>query len=114
MIALAAWYQSTAAEHSVGFFQIGGGIAGDFPICVVPMLEQDLQLKDIPRWGYFCQISDSTTSFGSYSGAVPKRENHLGEIGGGYTKVYHRVGCHDRRATHLRLRAGELRLKHND
>ena len=80
MIALAAWYQSTAAEHSVGFFQIGGGIAGDFPICVVPMLEQDLQLKDIPRWGYFCQISDSTTSFGSYSGAVPNEKITWGKL----------------------------------
>ena len=27
----------------IGFFQIGGGIAGDFPICVVPMLHQDLR-----------------------------------------------------------------------
>ncbi|MGH8532522.1 MAG: deoxyhypusine synthase family protein, partial [Gammaproteobacteria bacterium] len=80
MIALAAWYQSTATEHSVGFFQIGGGIAGDFPICVVPMLAQDLQIKNIPCWGYFCQISDSTTSFGSYSGAVPNEKITWGKL----------------------------------
>ena len=32
-----------AEDSSIGFFQIGGGIAGDFPICVVPMIQQDLQ-----------------------------------------------------------------------
>ncbi len=72
MIALAAWYRRDAKDSSAGFFQIGGGIAGDFPICVVPMLNQDVKGAEVPEWGYFCQISDSTTSFGSYSGAVPK------------------------------------------
>jgi deoxyhypusine synthase len=74
MMSLADWYTRTAANSSIGFFQIGGGIAGDFPICVVPMLRQDLQRKDVPLWGYFCQISDSTTSYGSYSGAVPNEK----------------------------------------
>lgn len=74
MIWLADWYTRTTAEASIGFFQIGGGIAGDFPICVVPMLRQDLQRADTPLWGYFCQISDSTTSYGSYSGAVPNEK----------------------------------------
>jgi deoxyhypusine synthase len=74
MIWLADWYTKTSAESSIGFFQIGGGIAGDFPICVVPMLRQDLQRKDTPLWGYFCQISDSTTSYGSYSGAIPNEK----------------------------------------
>lgn len=73
MMALAAWYEGTAASAPVGFFQIGGGIAGDFPICVVPMLRQDLR-HDVPLWAYFCQISDSTTSYGSYSGAVPNEK----------------------------------------
>jgi deoxyhypusine synthase len=77
---LAKWYQDTAPESSVGFYQIGGGIAGDFPICVVPMLHQDLQLPEIPVWGYFCQISDSTTSFGSYSGAVPNEKITWGKL----------------------------------
>lgn len=74
MMSLARWYQETSREHSMGFFQIGGGIAGDFPICVVPMLRQDMGLQDITLWGYFCQISDSTTSYGSYSGAVPNEK----------------------------------------
>jgi len=74
MISLADWYTRTAQESSIGFFQIGGGIAGDFPICVVPMLRQDLQREDTPLWGYFCQISDSTTSYGSYSGAIPNEK----------------------------------------
>ena len=73
MTALAEWYTKTSAGHSIGFFQIGGGIAGDFPICVVPMLRQDLR-REVPLWGYFCQISDSTTSFGSYSGATPNEK----------------------------------------
>jgi deoxyhypusine synthase len=80
MMMLADWYQKTSDEHSIGFFQIGGGIAGDFPICVVPMLEQDLEIDDIPRWGYFCQISDSTTSYGSYSGAVPNEKITWGKL----------------------------------
>jgi deoxyhypusine synthase len=80
MVWLAGWYQKLCRQHSIGFFQIGGGIAGDFPICVVPMLEQDLQIRDIPRWGYFCQISDSTTSYGSYSGAVPNEKITWGKL----------------------------------
>ena len=74
MMALADWYTETAKSSSIGFFQIAGGIAGDFPICVVPMLRQDLERDDTPLWGYFCQISDSTTSYGSYSGAVPNEK----------------------------------------
>ncbi|MEZ5557192.1 MAG: deoxyhypusine synthase family protein [Pseudomonadales bacterium] len=80
MVRLADWYRAVTAEATVGFFQIGGGIAGDFPICVVPMLEQDLLMQDIPRWAYFCQISDSTTSFGSYSGAVPNEKITWGKL----------------------------------
>src|SRR5258708_914172 len=63
MMELAEWYTKTAPESSIGFFQIGGGIAGDFPICVVPMLHQDLQRTTVPLFGYFCQISASTTSY---------------------------------------------------
>jgi deoxyhypusine synthase len=81
MVALADWYQRTSATSSIGFFQIGGGIAGDFPICVVPMLHQDLRLPDVRLWGYFCQISDSTTSYGSYSGAVPNEKITWGKLG---------------------------------
>ncbi len=74
MMSLADWYTTTSRLASIGFFQIGGGIAGDFPICVVPMLRQDLEREDTPFWGYFCQISDSTTSYGSYSGAIPNEK----------------------------------------
>lgn len=74
MMKLAKWYTETTKKNPLGFFQIGGGIAGDFPICVVPMLRQDLQLDDTPLWSYFCQISDSTTSYGSYSGATPNEK----------------------------------------
>src|SRR5215471_5278158 len=81
MMALADWYRVVSSGASIGFFQIGGGIAGDFPICVVPMLHQDLRMPDVPLWGYFCQISDSTTSYGSYSGAVPNEKITWGKLG---------------------------------
>ena len=77
----AEWYTQTSKTKSIGFFQIAGGIAGDFPICVVPMLHQDLQRTEVPLWGYFCQISDSTTSYGSYSGAVPNEKITWGKLG---------------------------------
>jgi len=80
MIDLVELYQSMGKKDGIGFFQIGGGIAGDFPICVVPLLEQDLQ-KKVPKWSYFCQISDSTTSYGSYSGAVPNEKITWGKLG---------------------------------
>jgi len=70
---LVEWYIETQREHSIGFFQIGGGIAGDFAICSVPLILQDLEQK-VSMWGYFAQISDSTTSYGSYSGAVPNEK----------------------------------------
>lgn len=80
MIRLSEWYlENVKKNHSIGFFQIGGGIAGDFPICVVPMIQQDLE-QDVPRWGYFCQISDSTTSYGSYSGAIPNEKITWGKL----------------------------------
>jgi deoxyhypusine synthase len=80
MMALAEWYRSVSQDSAIGFFQIGGGIAGDFPICVVPMLNQDVVREPVPEWGYFCQISDSTTSFGSYSGAVPNEKITWGKL----------------------------------
>ncbi len=80
MMFLADWYQKNTQENGVGFFQIGGGIAGDFPICVVPMLHQDLQVESVPMWSYFCQVSDSTTSYGSYSGAVPNEKITWGKL----------------------------------
>ncbi|MEM9942820.1 MAG: deoxyhypusine synthase family protein [Planctomycetota bacterium] len=70
---LVDWYLRTDAESPIGFFQIAGGIAGDFAICAVPLIIQDLK-KEIRMWQYFAQISDSTTSYGSYSGAVPNEK----------------------------------------
>ena len=70
---LVRWYIETDAKAPIGFFQIGGGIAGDFAICAVPLIVQDLE-QDRRLWQYFCQISDSTTSYGSYSGAVPNEK----------------------------------------
>ena len=81
MTFLADWYTKNAGSEGVGFFQIGGCIAGDFPICVVPMLYQDMEQEDTPFWSYFCQISDSTTSYGSYSGAVPNEKITWGKLG---------------------------------
>jgi deoxyhypusine synthase len=80
MMYLAEYYTENAGNDGIGFFQIGGGIAGDFPICVVPMLYQDLEKTKTPFWSYFCQISDSTTSYGSYSGAVPNEKITWGKL----------------------------------
>jgi deoxyhypusine synthase len=66
-------YRELSKGVGIGFFQIGGGIAGDFPICVVPSIKYDLQ-EPVKPWAYFCQISDSTTSYGSYSGATPNEK----------------------------------------
>jgi len=74
MLDLINWYTATAKKTNIGFFQIGGGIAGDFPICVVPLLRADLEIKTTPHWSYFCQICDSTESYGSYSGARPNEK----------------------------------------
>ena len=80
MVWLADWYRNNSSGKGIGFFQIGGGIAGDFPICVVPMMYQDLEWHEVPFWSYFCQISDSTTSYGSYSGAVPNEKITWGKL----------------------------------
>ena len=79
MASLVGWYKDVTQNASLGFFQVGGGIAGDFPICVVPLIRQDLQ-EDCPLWGYFAQISDSTTSYGSYSGAAPNEKISWGKL----------------------------------
>ena len=87
MMWLAKWYPENCSGKGIGFFQVGGGIAGDFPICVVPMLYQDMEMHDVPFWSYFCQVSDSTTSYGSYSGAVPNEKITWGKLDIGTPKV---------------------------
>lgn len=74
---LAGWYEEQ--ESPLAFLQIGGGIAGDFPICVVPMLNQDLE-RDVPLWSWFGQISESRPSYGGYSGAPPSEKITWGKI----------------------------------
>lgn len=78
---LVKWYLATAPKTSIGFFQIGGGIAGDFPICAVPLIHQDLEMEDVPLWGYFCQITDAQESYGGYSGALPNEKITWGKLG---------------------------------
>lgn len=84
MVRLMKWYQAncrpTPTAPSIGFFQIGGGIAGDFAICAVPAMIQDLEMSDMPFWGYFCQISDAVTSYGGYSGAPPNEKITWGKL----------------------------------
>lgn len=80
---LLEWYSenhgTAPGGPSVGFFQIGGGIAGDFAICAVPSLIQDLG-RDVPFWGYFAQITDAVTSYGGYSGAPPNEKITWGKL----------------------------------
>ena len=77
MIQLAQWYESRT--DSLAFLQIGGGIAGDFPICVVPMLHQDLN-RNVPLWSWYCQITESSPSYGGYSGAPPNEKITWGKL----------------------------------
>ena len=107
MIYLTEWYRANSGGAGVGFFQIGGGTAGDFPICVVPMMAQDLEWKDVPLWSYFCQISDSTTSYGSYSGLrrSAQREDYLGQALQGHSPLHRRVGRHHRSSADFRVRS---------
>ncbi|MEQ9096901.1 MAG: deoxyhypusine synthase family protein [Phycisphaerales bacterium] len=94
MASLLEWYLgiTKGKDKGPGFFQIGGGIAGDFPICVVPTINHDLyrddadEAKRVPRWSYFCQVSDATTSYGGYSGAVPNEKITWGKLGAGEPK----------------------------
>jgi deoxyhypusine synthase len=90
MAHIVRWYLKEGKHCDIGFFQIGGGIAGDFAICAVPLILQDLtwleenidqteEFKYLLKrpcklWGYFCQISDAVTSYGGYSGATPSEK----------------------------------------
>ena len=78
MQALADWYRED--DSSTGILQVGGGIAGDFAICVVPMLRQDVG-EEVPLWSWFGQISESRPSYGGYSGAPPNEKISWGKLG---------------------------------
>ncbi len=85
---LMEWYIANhgkaEGKPSVGFFQIGGGIAGDFAICAVPCLIQDMEM-DVPFWGYFAQITDAQPSYGGYSGAPANEKITWGKLEGAAT-----------------------------
>lgn len=74
---LTEWYLDNTQEKGIAFLQLGGGIAADFPICVVPHLKKDwlseqsqeIQDQVIRSWAGFVEIHDSTMTYGSYSGA---------------------------------------------
>ncbi|MCH1541313.1 MAG: deoxyhypusine synthase family protein [Candidatus Poseidonia sp.] len=74
---LVSFYRCNTAP--LAFFQVGGGIAGDFPICVVPLLHQDLK-QSVPLWSWFAQITDATASYGGYSGAPPNEKISWGKL----------------------------------
>lgn len=78
MQALADWYRED--DSPTGILQVGGGIAGDFAICVVPMLRQDVG-EQVPLWSWFGQISESRPSYGGYSGAPPNEKISWGKLG---------------------------------
>lgn len=74
---LAEWYLDNTEERGLAFLQLGGGIASDFPICVVPHIKADflwdqqkkIREKMVRAWAGFIEIYSSPMSFGSYSGA---------------------------------------------
>lgn len=78
MQALADWYRED--DSPTGILQVGGGIAGDFAISVVPMLRQDAKVN-VPLWAWFAQISESRPSYGGYSGATPNEKISWGKLG---------------------------------
>jgi deoxyhypusine synthase len=82
------WYSTTARKAPVAFLQLGGGIAGDFPICVVPSLKHDLGLHKMRDWAGFVEIGSSPMSYGSYSGAGGKEKITWDKLS---TKSYYQV-----------------------
>ena len=68
------WYLAESKRHPIAFLQLGGGIAADFPICVVPSIKHDLQLHGVRDWAGFIEIGSSPMSYGSYSGAGGKEK----------------------------------------
>lgn len=70
MVECMKWYMRETKTTTIGIFVIGGGIAADAPQCIVPTLNQDFRgvFDPVPTWDYLCQIGDSTTSYGSFSG----------------------------------------------
>lgn len=68
------WYMEASKKHPIAFLQLGGGIAADFPICVVPSIKHDLKIEKVRDWAGFIEIGSSPMSYGSYSGAGGKEK----------------------------------------
>ena len=103
MAALIEWYrQNSRKTNRSAFSRLAAASPETFPICVVPLITQDLREK-CRLWGYFCQISDSTTSYGSYSGAVPNEKITWGKLEARHAAIRHRIRRFDRRAADVRL-----------
>ena len=85
---LARWYLERAeAGIPVGFFQIGGGIAGDFPICVVPMFTQDLD--ETSRSGpTSLRSATARRQLRVVLGRGAEREDHLGQARRRHAEVH--------------------------
>ena len=80
MVHLAAWWAEKAKKRKMGFTQVGGGVAGDFAICVVPMLNLELGRDDLPLLSYFMQCTDAVSSYGGYSGALPTEKGSWAKV----------------------------------
>ncbi len=68
------WYMKESKNAPIAFLQLGGGIAADFPICVVPSIKHDLKIHKVRDWAGFIEIGSSPMSYGSYSGAGGKEK----------------------------------------
>src|SRR3989338_5107529 len=83
------WYMKESKDSPIAFLQLGGGIAADFPICVVPSIKHDLKLHGKVRdWAGFVEIGSSPMSYGSYSGAGGKEKINWDKLS---TKSYFQI-----------------------
>ncbi len=82
------WYMEESKKHPIAFLQLGGGIAADFPICVVPSIKHDLRHHNVRDWAGFIEIGSSPMSYGSYSGAGGKEKITWDKLS---TKSYYQI-----------------------
>ncbi len=83
------WYMKESKDTPIAFLQLGGGIAADFPICVVPSIKHDLkQHGKVRDWAGFIEVGSSPMSYGSYSGAGGKEKITWDKLS---TKSYYQV-----------------------
>lgn len=82
------WYLRESKKSPIAFLQLGGGIAADFPICVVPSIKHDLHIEKVRDWAGFIEIGSSPMSYGSYSGAGGKEKITWDKLS---TKSYYQI-----------------------